>query len=402
MKKIWISYGFAIISLLLITIMLFTSSCTLPTQDETELLEDLLNRLDAVEGDITFVTRDGETVHIKVTKESSAGSAEKDEIKKDSQEKDLVTDKDKNILPSIESKEDVFELLGVWEQARLLREKELTWSHTAEELGYGADSMYAQLGELAERELHDAVEEGLIDSEQMKKKFTEFMDIVRKWVDKIFADDAVDTGSSLEDYLPALSSIEDVFKTLGVWEKAHTLREEGAAWSDIAAELGYGADSMYAQLEAYIETTLKKAQEEGLINQEQLEYKIKRYGEIAMLQVKEIFAEPGEDSTPDISQILPVIENIDDVFRMLGVWEDAHKLREQGLTWSHIAEELGYSEDSMYQKLRETAEKELHDAKTDGLISYEQYLEMLDDYTVIIKDWVHEIFSDADVTAVTD
>jgi len=52
-------------------------------------------------------------------------------------------------------------------------------------------------------------------------------------------------------------------------------------------------------------------------------------------------------SSIDLTNILPTIESIEDVFKVLGVWEVAHEWREKGLAWSHIAEELGYNADKM-------------------------------------------------------
>ena len=174
MKKSWITSRFTLVSLLFVSLLLFTSACSIPTQDETEMLEDLLNRLDAVEGEITFVTKDGETVNIQITKESSQVTDEENGIAENLDKKEVSTEKPENILPGINSKEDVFKLLGVLDQALELRNKGLSWSSTAKELGYTPDSMYGLLEEIGERELKDALESEIINQEQMKKKLSEF------------------------------------------------------------------------------------------------------------------------------------------------------------------------------------------------------------------------------------
>lgn len=281
----------AVMSLLL----LFSPACAIPTEDETEMLEDLLNRLDAVEGEITFVTEDGETVHIEVTKESTKDKQSQDDEEEPSEEKDKDSSELSDILPSLCSKEDVFKALGVWEEAHALIEQGLTWSHTAEELGYTAETMLAELDEMAERELHDAKAEGLINQDQLVSKLESFNGLARKWVGKIFADGATDTV----------------------------------------------------------------------------------------------------DTYTDLASILPPPDSYEDVFEYLGVWEDARAFHEQGLTWSHTAEELEYNADKMYAELRALAERELHDAKVDGLISYEQYQSMLAEFSETAMDWVQEIFADA-------
>jgi orotate phosphoribosyltransferase-like protein len=401
MKKCWILSRFTLISLLCISSLLFTSACSIPTQDETEMLEDLLNRLDAVEGEITFVTKDGETVNIQITKESSQEVNEETGIAINTDKKEVTTEKPGNILPGICSKEDVFRLLGILDQAMELRNKGLSWCSTAMELGYTSDSMYAQLEETGERELKDALEQGLINQEEVKKKLSEFTASARKWVDKIFADSSLDSPGSLNDYLPVLNSIEDIFKMLGVWDKAHSLSEQGLAWSHIADELGYTSDSMYTALVAKIEMMLKEAYSAGLLSQEKMEYKINYYSDTGLKWINKIFDDVISNTPVGISDILPTLESYEDVFRLLGTWEKASALQEQGLSWSSIAIELGYSEESMYKKIKEIAEQELHDAKISGLINYDQYKEMLDLYDTSVESWVKEIFSDLNDTSVS-
>ncbi|UCC15929.1 MAG: hypothetical protein JSU58_06020 [Dehalococcoidales bacterium] len=401
MKKLWNISGFTLICLVLISLLLFTSACSIPTQDETEMLEDLLNRLDAVEGEITFVTKDGETVNIQISKVSTHVTDETNSIAEDSNKKEVSTEKPANILPVISSKEDVFKLLGVLDQAIELRNKGLSWSSTATELGYTPDSMHAQLEEIGERELKDALESGLINQEQMEKKLSEFTATVSKWVEKIFADSIVSTEGSLNDYLPVLNGIEDVFKTLGVWDKAHSLREQGLTWSHVANELGYTSDSMYTALVTKIEMMLKEAYSVGLLSQEKLEYKIKYYSDTGLKWINNIFSDVISGTPVSVSDILPILESYEDVFRLLGTWEKAAALREQGLSWSSIAVELGYSEESMYKKIRGIAEQELHDAKISGLINYDQYKEMLELYSNSAESWVKEIFADTNDPSVS-
>ena len=397
MKKHWILPGFILISLLLITSLSLTSACSIPTQDETAMLEDLLNRLDAVEGEITFVTKDGETVNIQITKESSAATNTNDK------DKDTVTaDKSANVLPIICSKEDVFELLGVLDKAKELHNKGHSWCSTAQELGYTPDSMYAQLKTTGKSRLEDALEQGLIDQEQMNKKLSEFTASAKNWVDKIFADSSLDSPGNLNDYLPVLDCIEDVFKTLGIWENAHSLREQGHAWSQVATQLGFtSSDSMYTALVAKIETMLNEAYSVGLLSQEKLEYKIKYYSDAGLKWINKIFSDTTSTTPVSVSDLLPALEDYEDVFTMLGTWEQASALREQEQSWASIAAELGYSEESMYKKIRGIAEQELHDAKISGVITYDQYKEMLESYSNTVESWVQEIFSDINDTSVT-
>ena len=401
MKKHRIISRFSLISLLFVSSLLLTTACSIPTQDETEMLEELLNRLDAVEGEITFTTKDGETVNIQITKESSQLIGESDSNVVNNEKKEVNTDKPANILPVISSKEDVFKLLGVLDQALELRKKGLSWSSTATELGYTPDSMFSQLEEFGESELKEALESGLINLEQMQKKLSEFTMTAGKWVEKIFADSIVGTAGSLSDYLPVLDSIEDVFKTLGVWDKAHSLHEQGLAWFHVASELGYTADSMYTALTAKIETMLKEAYSAGLLRQEKMEYKRNIYSDTSLKWINKIFSDVSSNASVSISDILPTLESYEDVFKLLGVWEKASTLHEEGLSWSSITIELGYSQESMYKKIRGIAEEELHDAKINGLINYEQYKVMLEHYCISVESWVKEVFSDPGIPSVT-
>ncbi|UCD09653.1 MAG: hypothetical protein JSU79_03145, partial [Dehalococcoidales bacterium] len=332
--------------------------------------------------------------NIQITKEPSQVTDVKNGTNEDPDNKEVTTEKPENILPCISSKEDVFKLLGTLNQAKELRDKGLSWCSTAMELGYTPDSMYEQLEEIGERELKDALEHGLINQDQLEKKFSEFTATARKWVDKIFADSSLDSPGSLNDYLPVLNSIEDVFKTLGVWDQAHSLREQGLSWSHIATELEYTSEGMYKALKAKIEMMLKEAFSAGLLSQEKMEYKIEYYGDIGLKWINKIFSDVISNTHVSISELLPALESYEDVFRLLGTWEKVGMLREQDVSWFSIAIELGYSKESMYKEIRGIAEKELHDAKISGLINYDQYKEMLELYSNTAESWVHNIFSD--------
>lgn len=201
-----------------------------------------------------------------------------------------------------------------------------------------------------------------------------------------------DNCAQLSDYLPTLDCIEDVFKTLGVWEDAEVLRDQGLTWAHIAAELGYDADSMYGALQAIIQNQLHEAKAEGLINQEQYEYKVNLYGEKALKWVNKIFAGEAAENKPELADYLPTLDCVEDVFEMLGVWEDADVLYDQLQNWAHVAAELGYDADSMYAALQAKIEAQLHEAKMLGLITYEQYEYKVGHYSEKALHWVSEIF----------
>ena len=203
-----------------------------------------------------------------------------------------------------------------------------------------------------------------------------------------------DDSTKLADILPKLDSIEDVFRLLGVWEKADIMYDEGYSWSQIAGELDYDKEKMYAQLQVIIEERLHQARELDLINQEQFEYKFKYFSERALKWVNKIFADSEKNNSEELADILPKLDSIEDVFRTLGLWADAELMRNEGLTWSHIAEEFNYDKDTMYAHLKEIIEERLHHAKKQGLITYEQYKHKVEYYNEKALKWVNEIFAE--------
>ena len=186
---------FIAFTLFLSVLLLLNSSCLITGEkDEAELIESLLQKVDAMDGEMSVVTKEGDNITITITKGSSIESHQVDDNTKD-QTKGPEVDKDSpssidmsSILPSLEGIEDVFEVLGVWEDAHVLHEKGLSWSHVATELGYDEDTMYAELLEIAEERLKDAKASGLITYELFEKKFAYFSEITLKWVNKIFTD----------------------------------------------------------------------------------------------------------------------------------------------------------------------------------------------------------------------
>jgi hypothetical protein len=279
---------------ILVVPLLFTNlSCV--TADEAELIESLLDNLDSMGGEMTFVTNDGKTITITVSQESTAGGAgENEEVKNEEEEceEEEKCQEDygdlSGYLPKLDSIEDVFRTLGVWEQADVLYGLTGNWTHVAAELDYDHENMYAALETIITNQLHEAEELGLINQEQYEYKVGLYSEKALKWVNKIFADTGEGTPE-LADYLPILNSVEDVFKTLGVWEVAEAWREEGLTWAHIAEELGYNMESLNAALQAVIQNQLHEAKSLGLISYEQYQAKVNHYGEKAGILVNEIF-----------------------------------------------------------------------------------------------------------------
>jgi hypothetical protein len=386
-----------IFSLVTPGLLLGTASCV--PDGESDLLQSLWEQTDSIGGEMSFTTKDGETVTVTITKNSDGVEVNEAENNPMEQEDKLCEDKTtdtpdlNDILPCLNSIEDVFKTLGVWEKAAELREQDFSWSHVAAELGYTEDTMYGHLQEIIKQRLHHSWELGLISDEKYEYKLKYYNELALKWVGKIFADLNPATTATLNDFLPTLNSIEDVFKTLGVWEKAAELRKLGHSWSHVATEIGYTEDTMYGHLYEIIKHNLYHAWELGLISDEKYEYKLKYYGDLALKWVGKIFADVNQTTSATLEDYLPSLNSIEDIFKTLGVWEDADVLYDQVQSWSKVAGELGYTADAMYSKLKGIIEKDLHQAKVEGLITYEQYKNKIGYYNEIALKGVGEVFS---------
>ncbi len=92
------------------------------------------------------------------------------------------------------------------------------------------------------------------------------------------------------------------------------------------------------------------------------------------------------------AEVLPPLESVEDVFRALGVWEEASELLEQGLRPSHVAEELGYTVESMEAQLLEGAKRMLNEARERGTLTGEKAEELFVAYQGLVWHWGDEIF----------
>jgi hypothetical protein len=199
-------------TLLISSLLLVSAACKVPS--ESDIIEGILENVDEMNGEITIVTNDGETITIKIStdgeedeespeiSELEVGSVVKlDADKVEQVERKQIENKDSDkdpsaaaslssyTLPSLNSYEDVFRALGVLEDAIALYEEGLTWEHIARELDYTADSMHFRLQDIGEEYLKAARDSGLITQEQLEYKFEYFSELAMKWVKEIFGDD---------------------------------------------------------------------------------------------------------------------------------------------------------------------------------------------------------------------
>jgi transposase len=400
-----------IITLSILALFVLGAGASCVPGDTASLIESLLKNTDS--GQMTFVTSDGEEVIVTLSKTgrtisnnvTTANTLTKT-VKpvtatvKPTTSKSAITATIKpatganlaDYLPVLNSIEDVFKTLGVWDKAYELQKKGLSWAKIAAELGYDKDSMYAKVLELNKEKLFKAKELGLIDQATYEYKIKYYGELALKYITKIFSE-ATTPAVSLSNYLPVLNSIEDIFKTLSVWDKAYELQKKGLGWAQIAAELGYDKDSMYAKVLELNKEKLYKAKELGLIDQSTYEYKVKYFGELALKYITKIFAEPTKTPAVSLSNYLPVLNSIEDVFKTLGQWEQASAKYAKGYRWSQIAADLGYDKDSMYAHLLEFNEEKLGQAYELGLIdkaALEYKIKLYGDQGL---KWIEKIFA---------
>jgi len=384
-----------VITVMLLSVLPITSSCV--ASGEGDLLESLLENVGATGGELTMYTKDGEKVTVTVTRETPPDSVSENDEKTEEPECESPDDGDcdetddlTSVLPSINSEEDVFMTLGVWDEAKALRNDGCRWARTAEELGYTKETMYTALQADMAGCLGNAKELDLITAEQYDYKYRYFCEQAMKWVQKIFAD--ADSAESLSTILPKLDSREDIFRTLGAWEEASALREQGFEWSRTAEELGYTSETMYDALKADTDARLRHARELGFIDDEQFEYKQGYYNKKALSWTTKIFTDTDVDE--DLTSILPKLDSIEDIFRTLATWEGAAALREQGCSWLYTARQLGYTEEAMYAALQADTYARLQHARELGLIDDGQFEYKQGYYGEKASKWTTKIFLD--------
>ena len=172
--------------------LLFTNISCVPA-DEAEVIENLLDNLESMGGEMSFVTKDGKIITVTISQEPAGGDDDPEEKNSGNEDTGDSDNKNKDNLPELGDYlrvlnciEDVFKTLGVWEDAEILYDQVPNWRHVAEELGYDADSMYAALCTIIQHQLHEAKSLGLITYEQYQYKVGHYSDKALHWVNEIF------------------------------------------------------------------------------------------------------------------------------------------------------------------------------------------------------------------------
>lgn len=304
-----------------------------------------------------------------------------------------------DILPPLNRPEDLFRALDRWSEADGLIEHGLPLWKVARELELGPDRMHERLMSVAEKRVREAVQSGRLEPRRGENLLDEYEERVEKWIDEIFEDEGSDEPIvkpiELDDFLPEIDSAKDVFKVLGVWEKAEHYLDEGLTLEHTARELGYTADSMHERLMGLAREIARRAIDANRIDPYVADELVGKYNHVALEWVELIFADNEPDKEPDIDpdKVLPKLNTIDDVFRFLGMWPGFNELRKDGLGARNIARELGLTSESLRHRLIEMGEDEVDDAHKDHGLSERVADELLEDYERVVDEWVEEIFT---------
>ena len=249
---------FSLVAPLLMLAVLPTSACSLPS--EADALESILRSTDAVDGEITIVNQDGRKVTLKISTEDAA---------------ETEGSKTGTSDPDSPSNEKVGEDWGAD--------------------GCGESRQAAVEGEVAEIGENEITVECDADR-RLTIRVTDSTRITLAGDREVsLADLQVGVRVSIcfdpATLLPSLQSIEDVFGTLGKWEKAVVQREKGLTWAQVARELGFEPDKMHISLLDIAEESVYAAKHAGCLTLDRAKELLGQFSPVAQGWVDEIFAD---------------------------------------------------------------------------------------------------------------
>ena len=343
--------------------------------------------------------------------------------------------------------QDVFRALGVQEKATELRRRGLNIAQVARELGFSPERMQSHLLEIAKEHVATAVKSGSLTSEEARKHVAHFQNLVSQRVVDIFAgisdrtrdqsivtdepnDSTTETHSTIAEdgssesnpsRILALATIQDVFRALGVQEKATELRRRGLNIAQVARELGFSPERMQSHLLEIAKEHVATAVKSGSLTSEEARKHVAHFQNLVSQRVVDIFAgasdrtrgqsivtdEPNDSTTETHSTIaedgssesnpsrILALATIQDVFRALGVQEKATELRRRGLSITQVARELGFSPERMQSHLLEIAKEHVATAVKSGSLTSEEARKQLTHFQNLVSQRVADIFAGA-------
>ena len=198
--------------------------------------------------------------------------------------------------------------------------------------------------------------------------------------------------------LPTLANVDEVFRLLGVADKAAHLREQGLSLVHLARELDLDAEGMHARLMDVARDRLDSSIALGSMPPDKAEEILGQFDRAAKAWVVRIFQE-GAAGVPtavnvDPEGVLPAISSVADVFMLLGDGEIAAKLLADGLDPRHVARELNYDADRLRFRLMDAATRRIVAAVTSNRLEHDQAERLLGRFSELVEKWAREIFTD--------
>ena len=199
------------------------------------------------------------------------------------------------------------------------------------------------------------------------------------------------------EILPVLANIDEVFRLLGIADKAAELRKRGLSLGNLARELGLDAEAMHARLMDAARDRVDSSIAFGSMPPDRAEEILGQFATVVKAWVVRIF-QGGVVGAPtavnvDPEGVLPAISSVVDVFTLLGDGEVAAKLLAEGLDPRQVARELDYDAGRLRLGLMEAAGQRISAAMRSNHLQSDQAKRLLDRFSALAEKWAREIFA---------
>ena len=199
--------------------------------------------------------------------------------------------------------------------------------------------------------------------------------------------------------LPVLANVDEVFRLLGIADKAADLRKRGLSLAQLARELGLDAEGTHARLMDVARDRVDSSIAFGSIPPDMAEEILGQFDTVAKAWVVRIFQDAAAGAPTavniDTEGVLPAISSVADIFKLLGDGEVAAKLLAEGLDPRHVARELDYDADRLRLRLIDAAGERIFAAVKLNRLESDQAKRLLDRFSELAEKWAREIFTDA-------
>ena len=199
--------------------------------------------------------------------------------------------------------------------------------------------------------------------------------------------------------LPTLANVDEVFRLLGIADKAADLRQRGLSLAHLARELDLDPEGMHARLMDVARDRVDSSIAFGSMPPDKAEEILGQFDRAAKAWVVRIFREvaPAAHTAVNVDpeSVLPAISSVTDVFMLLGDGDLAAKLLAEGLDPRHVARELGYDADRLRLRLMDAAGERISAAARSNQLEPEQAKRLFALFGELAEKWTREIFASA-------